>query len=89
MSLNDPVLDAREGPSRGLMSAKDVVPVVFDAEIAEARAILSASAGTVDIVTAEGATRTGVPIQAGITPIRIAQVNTGGSVVEADLWLVY
>lgn len=89
MAVNDPILDAREGQSKGLMPASDVVPVVFDATISEARAILSASAGTVDIVTAAGVTRTGVPIQAGIMPIRIAQVKTGGSIAEADLWLVY
>ena len=89
MTVSDPILDARVGQSKGLMPAYDVVPVVFDAEIAESRAILSASAGTVDIVTAAGKTRTGIPIQAGITPIRIAQVKTGGTIVAADLWLVY
>lgn len=89
MAVTDPVLDAREGSSKGLMPARDVVPVVFDEEIAEARAILSASVGTVDIVTAAGVTRTGIPISAGITPIRIAQVKTGGTIAAADLWLVY
>lgn len=89
MAQPDPILDAREGPSRGIAPAADLVPVSFDAPIAESRAILSASGGTVNIVTARGTTRTGVPLQAGITPIRIGQVNSGGTIPEADLWLVY
>ncbi len=72
-----------------LAAASDVIPVIFGATIPEARAILSASAGTVNIVTAAGETRVGVPILAGITPIRIAQVNSGGTIVVGDLWLVY
>ncbi len=72
-----------------LASASDVVPVIFGATIPEARAIMSASAGTINIVTAAGETRLGVPIQAGMTPIRIAQVNSGGTIAAADLWLVY
>ncbi len=72
-----------------LAAASDVIPVVFGAVIPEARAIMSASAGTVNIVTATGETRIGVPILAGITPVRIAQVNSGGSIAVGDLWLVY
>ncbi len=88
MSVADPVLDAREGPSRGLMGAADIVAVVFDAAIPEARPIMSASDGTAVIVTAKGRVIT-VPLQAGMTPIRIGQVNTGGTIAEADLFLVY
>ena len=89
MAVNDPVLDGREGPSRGLNPAADVIPVRFDKPVGDARGILSASAGTVDIVTAKGKTRVGVPILAGITPIRVTEVKTGGSILEADLWLLY
>ncbi len=85
---DDPILDARLGQSKGLMPGRDVIPVVFDRTVAEARAILSASVGTVNIVTAAGKLREGVPIQAGITPIRVTQVSTGGTIAESDLWLL-
>ena len=88
MAQPDPILDAREGQSRGLMCAADLVPVTFDTDIAEARAILSASAGTVNITTARGTVIT-IPLQAGMTPIRIAKVGSGGTIVATDLFLVY
>lgn len=72
-----------------LAAASDVIPVIFGAIVPEARAIMSASAGTVNIITATGETRTGVPLLAGMTPIRIAQVNSGGTIAVGDLWLVY
>jgi len=84
----DPVLDGREGPSRALVSAKDIVPLTKGGgPFAETRAVLVGTAGTLNIVTAAGKTRTDVPFLAGMTPIRITDLLTGG--LGDDVWGVY
>lgn len=88
MSKADPVLDGREGPSRALISAKDVILLTKGAgEFEETRAVLVGTAGDLNIVTAAGVTRTGVPFQAGMTPIRIQELLAGGT--GDDVWGVY
>ena len=88
MPPNDPVLDGREGPARALISARDVVPLTKAAGvIATTRAVLVGTAGDLNIVTAAGKTRSGVPFQAGTNPIRIKELLAGGT--GDDVWGVY
>ena len=88
MAENDPVLDGREGPSRALISAKDVILLTKGAgEFATTRGVLVGTAGDLNIVTAAGATRTGVPFQAGMNPIRIKELLAGGA--GDDVWGAY
>ena len=88
MPVSDPVLDGREGPSRALVAARDVIPLTkgggaFD----PTRAVLVGTPGTLNIVTVTGATRTNVPFQVGMTPIRIQELLVGGT--ADDVWGVY
>lgn len=86
--VNDPILDGREGPSRALAPAKDVIPLVRGGgPIAETRAVLVERNGRLNIVTATGFTRTNVQFQAGMTPIRIKELLAGGT--GGDVWGVY
>lgn len=87
-SVDDPVLDGREGPSRALVAAKDVVLLTKGAgAFATTRAVLVGTAGDLNIVTATGATRMGVPFQVGMAPIRIKELLAGGT--GDDVWGVY
>lgn len=84
----DPILDGREGPSRGMMPARDIVKLTKGAgKIKPTRAVLVGTAGDLNIVTAAGNTRNAVPFQVGITPIRIQELLAGGT--GADVWAVY
>lgn len=59
------------GDQANIGPARDVVPVVSAGNFAEGLSsglLLSASA-SVDIVTASGVTRSGVPLQAGYNPV--------------------
>jgi hypothetical protein len=87
MALNDPVLDGREGPSRGLMPGRDVILLTKGTAFAETRAIIVGTAGDLNIVTAAGVTRTAVPFLAGWSPLRITELLAGGS--GDDVWGVY
>ena len=78
-----------EGPAKDILPGGDLVPVVFDRIVPESRAILSASAGTVDLVMSKGRAVSSVPLQPGMTPLRVTQISTGGSIAATDLWLVY
>lgn len=60
----------------------DVVPVTPGAgllENGECRAILATVAGTVNITTTLGGDRDGVPVNAGINPIRAIKIRAGGT----------
>jgi len=86
--VDDPVLDGREGASRALISAKDVILLTkAGGAIATTRAILVGTAGDLNIITAAGKTRNGVPFQVGMTPIRITELLAGGT--ADDVWGVY
>ena len=88
MTVTDPVLDGREGSSRALISAKDVIPLTKAAgEFATTRGVLVGTAGDLNIVTAAGKTRTAVPFQAGMNAIRIKELLAGGT--GDDVWGVY
>ncbi len=88
MTVNDPVLDGREGASRALIAAKDVVLLVKGAgPIPTTRAVLVGTAGDLNIVTAAGVTRNGVPFQVGMAPIRIQELLAGGT--GDNVWAVY
>lgn len=84
----DPVLDGREGPSKALVAAKDVVPLTKGGgTFAITRAVLVGTAGTLNIVTAAGNTRTDVPFLQGMVPIRIKELLAGGT--ASDVWGLY
>lgn len=84
----DPVLDGREGPSRALVPGKDVVLLTKGAgPFPETRAVIVGTAGDLNIMTAVGAIRTGVPFQRGMVPLRIKELLAGGT--GDDVWGVY
>lgn len=84
----DPILDGREGPSKALVSAKDVVPLTKGGgPFAITRAVLVGGAGTLNIVTAAGHTRNNVPFLQGMIPFRIKELLSGGT--ASDIWGVY
>ncbi len=87
MTVEDPILDARAGFAKGIMPAKDVILLVKGTAFPETRGVLVGTAGTLNIVTAVGATRSDVPFQVGITPIRIQELLAGGT--GDDVWGVY
>jgi len=69
----------------GLQPAQDLRPITIGGgTFPEVRAILCGTAGTANIVTAAGALRAAVPLQAGMNPIRCVEVQSGGS--ASDLW---
>ncbi len=51
------------------------------------RALLIGSGGTVNLVDASGAERTGVPLQQGFNPVGAQRVKTGGT--ASDIWALY
>jgi hypothetical protein len=71
--------------------AAQVVPITpdDDADLPDGvcRALLVGTGGTVNLVDASGAERTGVPLQQGFNPIGAARVKTGGT--AANLWALY
>lgn len=84
----DPILDGREGPSKAIISAKDIIPLTKGSGPFETtRAVMVGSAGTLNIVTAVGATRTGVPFLQGMVPLRIKELLAGGT--ADDVWGIY
>ena len=84
----DPILDGREGPSKAIISAKDIIPLTKGGgEFATTRAVLVGTAGTLNIVTAAGNTRNDVPFLQGMVPLRIKELLAGGS--ADDVWGVY
>ena len=86
--VDDPVLDGREGASKALIAARDVVPLTKAAgPFLTARAVLVGTAGDLNIVTAAGVTRIGVPFQVGMNPIRIKELLAGGT--GDDVWAAY
>lgn len=86
--VDDPVLAGREGPTRAIVPAQDIVPLTKGGgAIATTRALLVGKKGTLNIVTAAGKTRNDVPFLAGMTPIRIQELLTGGG--ATDIWGVY
>lgn len=48
------------------------------------RALLVGTAGTANIVMADGTTLSNVPLQQGYNPLRVQRVNTGGT--ASDIW---
>ena len=53
---------------------------------ANTRGLMVGTAGTLNVVMANGQTRTGVPFPAGFTPGFFAAVNTGGT--AQNIWAV-
>jgi hypothetical protein len=51
------------------------------------RGLLVGTAGTANLQTASGTTRTNVPLQQGFNPLRCKQVRTGGT--ATDIWALY
>ena len=86
--MGNPVLDAAEGYNRVLAPADDVVPLFEGSGAFPAtRSILVGTPGTLNVVMANGAIRNGVPVQAGMNPLRIKQLLDGGT--ADDVWGVF
>lgn len=51
------------------------------------RGLLVGSAGSANLQTADGGTRTNVPLQQGYNPLICKQVRTGGT--ASDIWALY
>ena len=51
------------------------------------RSLLVGTAGTANIVDAQGNDLANVPLQQGYNPIRVARVKTGGA--ADDIWALY
>lgn len=80
------------GHNRGLTApATKIVPITPDDDDdlpdGICRAVLAGGAGTVNLIDASGAERTGVPLQQGFNPIGVQRVKTGGT--AASLWALY
>ena len=54
-----------------------------------ARGLWIGAAGTVNITTANGTVLTGVKVVAGVFPVGVSLVTTGGTVAAADIWAGY
>lgn len=71
-------------------SATLFVPVTkADADLADGicRALLVGTAGTANLMDADGNTRANVPLQAGYNALSCKQVRTGG--LASDIWALY
>jgi hypothetical protein len=85
-SIQESSIDASGAP------LDDIIPVTkADTDLPDGpcRVLLvgPAGAGTVNIKTAAGAFRTGVPLVVGYNPIICVQVRTGGT--ASDIWAGY
>lgn len=88
MSETDPVLDGREGASRAMAPARDLVKLVkAGGKFKPCRAVLVGTAGDLNVVMASGKTQSAVPFQAGMNAIRIEELLAGGT--GDDVWAVY
>lgn len=73
-----------------LAPVRKLVPVTkSDANLADGlcRSLLVGTAGTANIMEADGTIRTNVPLQQGYNPICVMQVRTGGT--ADDIWALY
>ena len=52
------------------------------------RALLVGAAGAATVVDAGGVERTGVPLQAGYNPIRVARIKATG-LAASNIWALY
>lgn len=53
----------------------------------ETRALLVGTAGTANLMDAEGNVLANVPLQQGYNPLKVLQVRTGGT--ASDIWALY
>lgn len=68
------------GVASFLSTARDVVLLTKGEDAPPGtRALLVENAGTVNIKTASGSNRVGVPLPAGIVPLAIQRLETGGT----------
>ncbi len=70
-------------------SATDIIPVVADpAEFnrGPCRGLLIEGSGTLDVVTMDGTTVAGIPVPAGILPIRVRAVT---AFTVTSVWALY
>jgi hypothetical protein len=51
------------------------------------RALMVGTAGTANLMQPDGTIRTNVPLEAGVTPLMVLQVRTGGD--ADDIWALY
>lgn len=84
--------DPFETRAVGLSSpARAVRPVTKDdgADLPDGtcRALLVGSGGTANLVDAAGNDLSGVPLQTGYNPVRVARFKTGGT--ATDIWAIY
>lgn len=70
-------------------AGKIVAVAKADADLAEGtcRALLVGTAGSANLIDAEGNARAGVPLQQGYNPLRCRRVATGGT--ADNIWALY
>jgi hypothetical protein len=70
---------------------RNYVPVVksdtVDFVEGPCKTLLVGTAGTANLVEADGTVRANVPLQAGYNPLSAKRVNTGGT--ASDIWAIY
>lgn len=74
----------------GSAPADDFLPVTkanSDLPDGICRALLVGTAGTANLMSAEGSTRANVPLQQGYNPLACKQVRTGGT--ADNIWALY
>jgi len=58
-----------------------------DSTVVNARALWIGTAGTLNLVDLDGNTLTSFPVQAGLLPLAVQKVKTGGT--ASDIWAFY
>ena len=77
----------RAGPTAVLGTALDVSPLTKGENAPSGtRALLVGVAGTINVITATGATRNGVPVSVGVLPLAILTLLTGGT--ATGIWVL-
>lgn len=74
-------------PGVTAVAAASVTKAASDLPDGPARALWVGTAGTANLVDASGNVLSNFPLQAGLNPIAVRRVSTGGS--AADIWALY
>jgi hypothetical protein len=74
-------------PDAPARAAYKVTKAASDLSTGTARALLCGTAGTANLVDAEGNVLSNFPLQQGYNPISVKRVSTGGD--ADDIWALY
>lgn len=85
--MADPFSSFSGGPSAPAARYIPVTKADADLPGGTCKALLVGTAGTANLVDADGNARAAVPLQQGYNPLRCARVATGGS--AGDIWALY